>query len=94
MFLFKACTRCSGDMQETSDMYGRFRACLNCGHYVYIDGPATTKPIIRGRMHGGPKPKPRCLNCGRKLRGKRARWCEDQCAREFKAKAKREEVTA
>ena len=32
MMLFKACTRCSGDVRETSDMYGRYMQCVQCGH--------------------------------------------------------------
>ena len=32
--LFKACPRCQGDMHETSDMYGRYNHCIQCGHIV------------------------------------------------------------
>jgi hypothetical protein len=32
MMMFKACTRCSGDVREASDMYGRYMQCVQCGH--------------------------------------------------------------
>jgi len=30
--LFKACPRCSGDLKETTDLYGRYMSCIQCGH--------------------------------------------------------------
>ena len=33
MFLLKACPRCSGDLREDSDKYGRFLLCLQCGYH-------------------------------------------------------------
>ena len=32
MMLFKACPRCSGDLRETMDIYGRYLSCIQCGH--------------------------------------------------------------
>jgi len=32
MMLFKACPRCGGDVHMTSDMYGRYAECIQCGH--------------------------------------------------------------
>jgi hypothetical protein len=32
MMLFKACPRCNGDVRETSDMYGSYVSCVQCGH--------------------------------------------------------------
>ena len=32
MMLFKACPRCGGDMHATSDIYGRYAECIQCGH--------------------------------------------------------------
>ena len=32
MMMFKACPRCSGDLRETSDVYGRYVQCMQCGH--------------------------------------------------------------
>ena len=32
MMLLKACPRCGGDYHETSDMYGRYHHCIQCGH--------------------------------------------------------------
>ncbi len=34
--LFKACQRCAGDLRETSDMYGRYMQCIQCGNVVDI----------------------------------------------------------
>lgn len=31
---FKRCPRCSGDLYEERDMYGRYVACFQCGHYL------------------------------------------------------------
>ena len=32
MMMFKACPRCGGDMHLTTDMYGRYAECIQCGH--------------------------------------------------------------
>lgn len=32
MLWFKTCARCKGDLYEDNDDYGRFIACLQCGH--------------------------------------------------------------
>ena len=32
MLHFKACPRCGGDMNDSRDIYGKYRACLNCGY--------------------------------------------------------------
>ena len=32
MMLFKACPRCSGDLRETTDIYGRYLSCIQSGH--------------------------------------------------------------
>ena len=32
MMLFKACQRCGGDLRETSDIYGRYMQCIQCGN--------------------------------------------------------------
>ena len=36
MMMLKACTRCGGDLQETQDIYGAYRQCLQCGHTVDV----------------------------------------------------------
>jgi hypothetical protein len=36
MMLFKACPRCGGDVRDTSDMYGRYISCVQCGHSADI----------------------------------------------------------
>ena len=32
MMLLKACSRCGGDLHETSDIYGRYHQCMQCGY--------------------------------------------------------------
>ena len=34
MFWLKKCPRCSGDLYQSSDNYGDFIACLQCGKYL------------------------------------------------------------
>ena len=37
MLLFKACSRCHGDMQINRDFYGDYKECLQCGMMVDIE---------------------------------------------------------
>ena len=34
MFWLKSCPRCSGDLYDSRDLFGRYLACLQCGHYL------------------------------------------------------------
>ena len=34
MFWFKSCPRCHGDLYDSSDFYGRYIDCLQCGRYL------------------------------------------------------------
>jgi hypothetical protein len=34
MFCLKSCPRCAGDTYEECDQYGRYIACVQCGHYL------------------------------------------------------------
>ena len=34
MFWLKNCPRCRGDLYETSDIYGVYIDCFQCGHYL------------------------------------------------------------
>jgi len=34
MFWLKCCPRCCGDLYQGHDVYGRYVACLQCGHYL------------------------------------------------------------
>ena len=48
--LFKACTRCSGDLQRGEDMYGPYDKCVQCGHMVEALGElalAITPPAAK-----------------------------------------------
>tara|TARA_Y100000310_G_scaffold281722_1_gene302409 strand:+ start:42746 stop:43051 length:306 start_codon:yes stop_codon:yes gene_type:complete len=31
---FKSCGRCQGDLVDDSDMYGKYRHCVQCGNYL------------------------------------------------------------
>lgn len=35
-FSFKSCPRCKGDMQRSSDEYGEFLSCCQCGYHADI----------------------------------------------------------
>lgn len=39
MMMFKACPRCGGDVRESSDMYGRYVSCVQCGHSADVPEP-------------------------------------------------------
>ena len=34
MFWLKSCPQCRGDLYETSDIYGIYIDCFQCGHYL------------------------------------------------------------
>ncbi len=34
MILFKACRKCGGDMRSSSDMYGEYFQCAQCGNLI------------------------------------------------------------
>jgi len=36
MMMLKSCPRCSGDLRESSDMYGSYVTCMQCGHLADI----------------------------------------------------------
>jgi hypothetical protein len=36
MFWQKSCPRCKGDLYQDSDLYGRYVACFQCGHYLSL----------------------------------------------------------
>lgn len=42
----RCCPRCGGAMYLSSDRYGEFLSCLNCGHLLSEGrpGPSSTKP--------------------------------------------------
>lgn len=43
MTLFKACQRCGGDLRSSSDLYGDYMQCVQCGHL--IDLPLEQAPV-------------------------------------------------
>lgn len=43
MFWIKSCPRCDGDLYENADQYGRFIACMQCGHYLSEDDEAAIR---------------------------------------------------
>jgi uncharacterized protein (DUF983 family) len=41
MFWVKSCPKCdTGDLYDGQDSYGRYMACLQCGHYLTEAGVA------------------------------------------------------
>ena len=49
MFWLKLCPRCNGDLYENNDIFGRYIACLQCGHHltdyeeVFVFGHTSTR---------------------------------------------------
>ncbi len=41
MIYFKACPRCRGDMHIVHDLYGKYMECLQCGHEMNVNQPAS-----------------------------------------------------
>ncbi len=44
--LFKACSRCKGDLHHGQDIYGRYLTCLQCGYVV----DQTASPDLYDRL--------------------------------------------
>ena len=46
MIEFKACSRCRGDVKMSSDVYGTYRQCLQCGRMqdVFANKVITPEP--------------------------------------------------
>ena len=52
MFWLKSCPRCHGDLHESSDIYGSYIDCFQCGHFLTVDEDARLRsenPL--GRTH-------------------------------------------
>ena len=47
MIYFKSCPRCGGDMHLTSDYYGKYQACLQCGNMVDLDEDPVDLPGLK-----------------------------------------------
>ena len=43
MIYLKTCTKCLGDLLKTSDVYGHFLKCLQCGSIVDLDNKNTAQ---------------------------------------------------
>ena len=37
MFIFRACSRCRGDIYLDRDIYGDYKKCMQCGLMQYIE---------------------------------------------------------
>jgi DNA-directed RNA polymerase subunit M/transcription elongation factor TFIIS len=40
MMILKGCDRCSGDLLESSDQYGQYLHCLQCGWHKELKNPS------------------------------------------------------
>ena len=52
MLWLKSCPRCHGDLHESSDEYGGYIACFQCGHYLALEEEVDLKsetPIFESR---------------------------------------------
>ena len=36
MYWLKSCPRCQGDLHDSTDSYGNYVDCLQCGHYLTV----------------------------------------------------------
>ena len=52
MFYFKGCPKCRGDLQERSDIYGRYISCMQCSHDLTEEEEALLKkhPVAAGDL--------------------------------------------
>lgn len=48
MFWLKCCPRCGGALYDGMDIYGRYIACLQCGHYLTPQQEVALVRISRG----------------------------------------------
>jgi DNA-directed RNA polymerase subunit M/transcription elongation factor TFIIS len=48
MFWLEFCPRCHGDLYENEDIYGRYVACFQCGHYLTATEEASVRPAWAG----------------------------------------------
>ena len=55
VYLIKACLKCGGTLEITSDWYGRYTRCVNCGKHIYLGKiPPKLDRGSDGRIiHGG-----------------------------------------
>ena len=54
MFWLKSCPHCRGDLYEDEDLYGRYVACLQCGHHL----GESEKPFLRSLPQWGAEARP------------------------------------
>ena len=47
MLYFKTCPKCKGDMQLTRDMYGSYKACLQCGYLEDLEAESAKVPRVK-----------------------------------------------
>ena len=47
MVLFKACPRCHGDVHMSSDVYGDFKECLQCGLIIDIETDRYKSTLVK-----------------------------------------------
>jgi hypothetical protein len=48
--MFKACPRCAGDVRESSDIYGNYLSCVQCGHSVDIPEPQSVSVRVASQV--------------------------------------------
>lgn len=53
MIYLKGCPRCTGDLYESSDTFGSYMACLQCGCY-FSDAEEVVLLYSQSHRHMGP----------------------------------------
>ena len=52
MVRFKACERCGGDLRDSSDVYGPYLVCVQCGHLIDLPSDRYTAVATGGTPPG------------------------------------------
>ena len=63
MLYLRSCPKCHGDVYDDGDHYGRYLACMQCGHYltaaeevaVRMRQPVQTVEVKRAEVRVGEK---------------------------------------
>lgn len=54
MIKFKECPRCQGDLHITSDAFGMYLSCMQCGYLRDVEEQARDlEPVATGPQAGG-----------------------------------------
>ena len=59
MFWIKSCPKCHGDLNESTDIYGNYISCFQCGHYLTaVEETSVRDENPLGKHHALPEDEP------------------------------------